>query len=58
MTAAPRGLRAGNGTQKAVQAEAERLDHAFREMVGAWDEAMAALMEVAFAILRRYGENM
>jgi len=52
------GLWLGKATQKTVEAEGERLDHAFREMLGAWDEAMAALMDGAFAIIGRYAENL
>jgi hypothetical protein len=52
------GFCVGKATENVVEAGAERFDHAFQEMLGAWDEAMAALSDTALEIIEHYADQV
>jgi hypothetical protein len=52
------GFFAGKAVENAIDAAGEKLDHEFREMLGAWDEAMAAMTGDAVQMIRFYAERV
>lgn len=52
------GFITGKATEKAIDAAGEQLDQAFRQMLGAWDKAMAAMTGEAIQLVGVYIDHV